>query len=74
MQAPGGGLKSAVSGIQFSRSKQQLASGCTAYACVLLLCCTYVRGPDLKAGVHFSTRPQVGNSPWVFVLGYIYAI
>ena len=42
-------------------SKQQLASGCTGF---VLLCCrcvvTYVRGPDLKAGLHFSIRAQVG--------------
>ena len=61
VQAPGGGLKSAVSGTRYSRRKQQLASGCTGLGTVVsLLCFTYVRGPDHKAGLHFSIRAQVG--------------
>ena len=34
---------------------------------VSLLCFTYVRGPDLKAGLHFSIRAQVGE----FQLGLV---
>ena len=34
---------------------------------MLLLCFTYVRGPDLKAGFHFSIRAQVGE----FQLGLV---
>ena len=73
-------LKSAVSGTRFSRRKQrvpipgpgtarrkkQLASGCTGVCFVFCRCCvTYVRGPDLKAGLHFSIRAQVGISAWL---------
>ena len=32
-----------------------------------MLCFTYVRGPDLKAGLHFSIRAQVGNSSLVWL-------
>ena len=34
---------------------------------LLCRCCvvTYVRGPDLTAGLHFSIRAQVGNSAWL---------
>ena len=31
-----------------------------------MLCFTYVRGPDYKAGLHFSIRAQVGNSSLVW--------
>ena len=55
VQAPGGGLKSAVSGTQFSRRKQrvpipgpgtarrkqQLASGCTGGCCVFVVVCLF---------------------------------
>ena len=34
---------------------------------MLLLCFTYVRGPDFKAGFHFSNRAQVGE----FQLGLV---
>ena len=34
---------------------------------MLLLCFTYVRGPDFKAGFHFSIRAQVGE----FQLGLV---
>ena len=60
-------LKSAESGIRYSRRKQQLASGCTGVCCVCRCCVTYVRGPDLKAGLHFSIRAQVGE----FQLGLV---
>ena len=49
MQAPGGGLKSAVTGTQFHQlADSQLVCVPCMYTVVLLLCFTYVREPDHK--------------------------
>ena len=52
-----------------ARRKQQLASGRVRDFVLLCRCCvvTYVRGPDYKAGLHFSIRAQVGE----FQLGLV---
>ena len=52
-----------------ARRKQQLASGRVRDFVLLCRCCvvTYVRGPDYKAGLHFSIKAQVGE----FQLGLV---
>ena len=52
-----------------ARRKQQLASGRVRDFVLLCRCCvvTYVRGPDYKAGLHFSNKAQVGE----FQLGLV---
>ena len=64
MQASGGGLKSAVSGTQYSSSRQQQLACVLCVLCVLLLCFTYVREPDHKAGVSLFYK----SPSWEFSL------